>query len=165
MELRSDLISTTETTLEIRLRAKKLLTGPFTLDIGGQAVVSFNGDFQVTASTVPYVVQVPGRRVELTLPFPLIAETNFTFAGGLNRVINAAPDLRPSLGRYSLYVNFDEELLPLGPATLPRLIELDLTLGTQYYWGTAALDGYHLIRSHACHWRTNRCDEHDDDED
>lgn len=161
IEMQSDSITTTETLLELRLRKKNLVTAPFVLDIGGgQALIAFDGNFTVTASTVPYVVEVPGRRVELTLPFPLIATTNFVYSGSLNRTINAAPDLRAAVGRYVLTVHFPEELFPLEGLTAPHTVDFSLLLGAQGYPGATGLIPVDLLTDD-CRWLTAASDPND----
>lgn len=163
IELRSDLISTTETILEVRNRNRRLIPGPFTLNIDGQASITLDPNFTVLASSgLTYDVQVAGKRIELTLPFPLVATTPFTFSGGLVRQFEAGANLRASIGKYKLDVTFDEDLFPLRAATTPRTLELDLGVGTQPYPGTTLL-GPGVLDVGWCHWRTWECDEEDDD--
>lgn len=165
IEMQSDSITTTETLLELRLRKKNSLTAPFILDIGGgQALIAFDRNFNVTAATVPYVVEAPGRRVELTLPFPLIATTDFAYSGSLNRVINAAPDLRAALGRYVLTIHFPEELFPLEGSTTPHTVDFNLLVGTQGYPGEVGLAPADLMTNN-CRWWSWGSDPDDDSDD
>lgn len=163
IDLRSDVITTTETLLEVRARRRNQIPGPFTIDIDGQAMVGFDEDFNVVAANVPYDVEVVGKRVVLTLPFPLTENSVINFGGSLPRTINVVDDLTASLGRFTMKVKFDETLLPDGAMTMPVQIDLGMTIGNEGYPGDAVCGPDQFIVTE-CHWRTWDCDEDDDDD-
>lgn len=156
LEFASDLITTTETTLDIKhkISPRRPLVGPFDVSIGGLARVSFDGTGKVTFCDVPY--EVEGKRVSLRLPFPLTDETVINVMGSLSRQINVAEDLKASVGRYRLEARFSAALLPNGAATLPRTAALNVTIGAQEYPGTAIVEcEMHQTNEHR--WSHNDC--------
>ncbi len=167
VRLSSDLITSTETLLVLRMKPRDI-DAPFTLGIDGAAQVSFDDHGQVTSSTVPFETAASGKRVTLTLPFPLTDASTLTFSGGLNRVIDAGDGLRASVGRYALKLRLDPSLLPAGSATMPRMLDLGLTIGDQAYPGFDTVADP-TLRLRNDKWKTN-CgggddeDEEDDDD-
>ena len=92
-----------------------------------------------------------------------MAASQLTFTGGLSRQFTAAGGLRASVGKYTLEVFFDEDLLPHGLYSTPRTVQLDLGVGTQPYPGTASLNYHDLISEPCrCQWRTWECGFDDD---
>lgn len=158
VQLSSDLITTTESLLELRLKPSKI-TGPFTVDIQGQALVSFDASGQVVSSTVPFETSSGGKKVLLTLPFALAPSNAITFAGSLNRVVDVGAGLKASVGRYRLDVRFSPALMPDGAATTPRSAELDLSIGAQAYSGYYACDADDIEVHGNKRWRTKGCDD------
>jgi len=159
VELVSELITTTETVLELRLKRNQI-NAAFTLDIGGQALVEFGPGGQVVSSTVPFEVEGGGKRVTLTLPFPLLDTTMISFAGGLNATIDVGDGLKASVGRYRLDVRFDPALLPAGATSLPRTVQLDAAIGEQGCDGQATL-GPDDITANNNNWRLRGGDDED----
>ncbi len=80
-----------------------------------------------------------GEKVLLTLPFPLLFTSVIHVTGGVNRDIFVGGGLEGSVGRFRLDVAFDAAAFPDGAATLPRTLELGLTIGAQGFPGEASL--------------------------
>lgn len=153
VQLKSRLITTVETLLEVRLKPRKI-SDPFTMDIDGQATVEFASDGTVVLSTVPVEVKEPRLNLVLSLPFPLTDLSTITFSGGLNRVVLVGDDLKGSVGRYRLDATFDGAFLfPAGVATTPRTLDLELTIGAQAYPGDASL-GPNDLEVHGDEWES-----------
>ncbi len=138
IKLKSKLITTTETILTVKLKAKDI-EGPFAIDIGGQASVSFDSNGVVTSSTIPFEEKKPGKKVTLALPFPLLNSTIITLSGSVEREILVGDDLKGSVGRFSLDATFDGSILPDDVSTTPRSLDLAVTVGTVGYTGAASL--------------------------
>jgi hypothetical protein len=157
VDLQSDFITSSETLLEIRLRTRRI-DAPFTIDIDGLAQIEFDSDGAVTNATAPYQTDDPGRRFTLTLPFPLTSTSVITFTGGLEQVVDVGADLRTSVGRFRLKVDFDGGLFPDGVATDPRTLHLGIAVGAQCYPGEVLLGPGDLRARGKC-WHTYRnCD-------
>ena len=144
VRIQSHLIHSNETQLELDLNAKKI-SSSFTIDWNGQDSMTFDGQGNVTTSSVPYEVRKAGKRIEITLPFALTELSTIAFSGSLTRTIAVADDLRPSVGRFHLDVAFDASLHPAGVNTQPRSLFFAIGLGSQNYFGTSSLDASHLI--------------------
>ncbi len=146
VKLKSDLITASETVLEIELKPEHV-EDAFTIDIGGQAQISFTADGLVSAATVPFEVEEQDHgghahekvEVTLTLPFALLDTTVITFSGGLTKVINVGDDLKGSVGRFHMRLNFDSALFPDGTETTPRTLDMSVSVGAQGYPGATSL--------------------------
>ena len=150
LELKSGMITTTETVLTLKLKVKDL-TGPLTIDIDGRATVEVDASGNVTAD-VPVEVKKPRKDFDLTLPFPLLETTVITISGSVNRTVLAGNHLDASTGRYKLKARFDPALFPDGAATIPRTVDLFLFVGAAGYSGDAAL-GPDDLEVKPDHWK------------
>ena len=141
VRLESKLITTSSTLLKVKLKPGQI-DAAFTLDIGGQASISFDADGLVTSSSPGNVlveVEKPGKKVTLTLPFPLVDTTVITFSGGLVRTVNVGDDLKGSVGRFCIETDFDGSQFSNGAATTPLRLDLSITIGAQEFPGGASL--------------------------
>jgi len=144
VELKSKLITASETILTVKLDAEDI-EGPFTMDIDGQVLVSFDSNGIVTSPEVPFEEEKHGKKVTLTLPFPLQNSTIITLSGSVAREILVGDDLKGSVGRFKLEATFDGSLLPNGVNTSPRSLNLSMTVGTEGYTGTTSLGPDDLV--------------------
>lgn len=150
--LQSRIITTTETLLQLKFE-RKHIGGPFSIDIGGKASVDVGAQGAVTAS-VPFEIVEVGREVILSLPFPIVDTTVIDVSGSVERTIVAAAYFETSKGRFRIDARFGSSLLPDGTATLPRTLELGLSVAKGYE-GAAALDEDDLAVRKGT-WRTRR---------
>lgn len=151
--LKSYFITTSETMLKVYINPHKI-DGPFTMDFDdGQALVSFDGNGEVTSSSVPYDEQLTGKKIILTLPFPLTGSTVITFSGSLSKTINVEDNLKASIGRFCLDFDFDGSLFPVGSATTPRTLDIEMTIGSEGYYGETSL-GSDDLKIHHNKWKT-----------
>jgi len=155
IDLKTELISSSETILNISYNKKKL-GGPVVVNINNQATMNIDASGNVTAS-VPFDVDKPGKEVTLTLPFPLLNTSVITISGGQNRTINVAPYLKASVGRYRIEAIFSGAAFPAGVNTLPRTLSLSVTVGTEAYPGSDSLNASKLDID-GKHWRKGDCD-------
>lgn len=135
--LKSNMISSQETELNVTIKKKKI-DGPFTIDFNGLATMNVDEDGNATAS-VPIEEDRHGREFTLTLPFPLTDTSQIVFSGSLVRTLNVADDLRDSVGRYRLKFEFDRSLFPDDENSLPRSLDLSVLVGSEAYPGSASL--------------------------
>ncbi|MFO0828566.1 MAG: HYR domain-containing protein [Phycisphaerales bacterium] len=154
VDMLSDLITTTHTELELQLRPKQI-AGGFTCDIGGLAQIVFGPSKQILSSTVPFSVSDNGKRVVLTLPFPITDATVITYTGSLNRTVNAADGLTASVGRFVIDTHFDLALTPLGVNTTPKTIELTANVGLEGYSGATSCGTCITVKQNR--WSLNGC--------
>lgn len=137
IELRSQMITSTETILTLKFKSKHI-EGAFAIDFDGQASVEVDADGNVSTS-LPFEVEKPGKEVTLTLPFPLLATSVIDITGAVSQSIQAVDHLRPSVGRYRIKATLDPAQFPDGAATTPRTLDAVILLGTQQYPGATGL--------------------------
>jgi len=130
------------------------------MDIDGQALVSFDDNGIVSSSNIHFEEKKPGKKVTLTLPFPLQNSTIITLSGSVAREILVGDDLKGSVGRFKLDATFDGSLLPDGVNTTPRSLDLSMTVGTEGYTGATSLGPDDLVVEDD-EWETD--DDDDDD--
>jgi hypothetical protein len=137
VELKSQVISTTQTVLTVKYKLKDL-AGPFTMQIDGQATAQFETDGTVTAN-VGVDVEKAGREVTLTLPFPLQETSEIVLSGAVDRSLAVTDHLEASVGRFRLEATFAGQLFPDAEATTPRTLDLYLFVGAAGYPGEVRL--------------------------
>jgi len=160
--LKSRLITTSETVLTVKLKDKEIDT-PFTLDIAGQAIITFDGDGLVISCVIGLApctaeqmeVKKPGKELILTLPFPLLNSSEMTLSGGVSKVIAVGDTLKEAVGRFKLEAKFDGALFPDGVATLPRTLDLAVSVGVEEYPGSRSLGPVEL-EVKADKWETKK---------
>jgi hypothetical protein len=138
IELKSQILTSNESVLSFKYKFKDI-GAAFTIDLDGQATVDVDANGDLTAS-VPFEVEKAGNEVTLTLPFALLDASLITFFGGVNETIVVGDDLKVSVGRFRLDVDYDAAVFPDGVLTTPRDLELTFLVGTQGYANTVALD-------------------------
>ncbi len=155
IDLKSELISSSETVLNISYNKKKL-GGPVVININNQATVNIDNNGNVTSSA-PFDVDKPGKEVTLTLPFPLLNTSVITISGGQSKTINVASFLTASVGRYRIEANFSGASFPAGVNTTPRTLGLSVTVGTEAYPGSTSLPASKLDIE-GKKWHKGNCD-------
>jgi Bacterial surface protein, Ig-like domain/HYR domain/NHL repeat len=146
VEFKSQLITTSETVLAVKLKEKDIDTA-FTLDIDGQALMTFDADSLVTSCVIgldlctaeQLEVKKPGKELILTLPFPLLDSSEIRLSGGVATVIVVGDTLKESVGRFKLEAKFDGALFPNEETTLPRTLDLAVSVGAEEYPGFRSL--------------------------
>ncbi len=139
VRLKSEIITSTETVLSLRIRRRQIDT-PFTIDFDGQESITIDENGNVTSSTIPYEVERPRRRFTLTIPFGFIDTTTITMTGGVSASLVASSHLKPSVGRYRVVTRADSNLFAEGVLTVPRKLDIQVDVGTQLYSGAVNLD-------------------------
>ncbi|HYE02277.1 MAG TPA: right-handed parallel beta-helix repeat-containing protein [Phycisphaerales bacterium] len=143
VSMRADTVTSTQTVLTLKFNSRRM-GGAFTVAIGGQATATVDAAGNVQ-STVPFTVSDAGRDVTLVLPFAIQASTAFVFTGSASGTIVAGPYLANSVGRFNLEAAFDTAAFPDSGSTTPRTLEVDASLGTEGYAGTAQLGPLELL--------------------
>jgi hypothetical protein len=147
VNLDSDAITSSGSLLNVKLKPEAMDTA-FSIEVGGLAQISFGSDGEVTASSVPWETDGDEddgdedgdqHQVVLYLPFPLLDTTVITFSGGLSRGILVGNHLKGPGGRFCLEGRFDGASFPAGAETMPRKLDLNLTVGVEAYPGSASL--------------------------
>lgn len=145
IKLRSQMITSSETILTLKYKPNQI-GGAFAIDFGGQASVAVDAEGTVS-TTVPFVVEKPGKEVTLTLPFPLLDTTVINISGAVSQSILAGDHLKASVGRYRIKATLDPAQFPDGAATLPRTLDASILVGDSQYPGSTGLDGTMLMLS------------------
>lgn len=73
------------------------------------------------------------------MPFALLDSTVITLSSSVERVINVGDGLKGSVGRYRLDTRFEAAQFPPGVLTVPRTLDLSVTIGAEGYPGGAVL--------------------------
>jgi len=155
IEFESRVITSSETVLTMRFDKKKL-GGAVTVNINNQATVNIAANGTVTG-TVPIDVEKAGKEVTLTLPFPLTNASVITISGAKSKTINVGSYMKASVGRYRMDTNFNGALFPDGVNTMPRMISVAVTIGTEAYPGSDTLTAPALAKQ-GHHWVKGSCD-------
>ncbi|NNM25712.1 MAG: hypothetical protein HKO59_06945, partial [Phycisphaerales bacterium] len=157
VEFESELIGSDQTVLEMKYKMDDI-GGSFSVDIaGGAATLDIDADGNVTASSGLTSVEVKktGKKLLLTLPFPLLEDATISFSGMGTAVdgasIAVSDHYTNSLGRFKLEAE-SGMLLPEGATHNPREVNLYIGVGAQLYPGWCTADE-EALKVHSRKWK------------
>ncbi|MBK8269077.1 MAG: hypothetical protein IPK83_12525 [Planctomycetes bacterium] len=142
IDLKSTFITSSETVLEVKYQRNQL-GGPVVININGQATINIDANGYLT-STAPYEIDKPRKAATVTLPFPLQDSSVITISGGVSKAISVGEYLRGSVGRFRIDSKIDGAMFPNGKNTMPRTLDLSVTIGTEHYPGADHLSASEL---------------------
>jgi hypothetical protein len=143
IRLKSTMITSSQTVLEVNYQRRDL-DGAVVININGQATIDIDEEGFLTSSA-PFEVDRPRRSATVTLPFPLQDTSTIEISGGAEATIDVGDYLRGSVGRFILVTEFSSLDHPDGVATLPRTLNLSVTVGSEGYPGSDSLSDVELL--------------------
>ena len=139
VELKSDIITSSETVLELKYKQSKI-DGAFSLLIDGREIaIDADGNASTSAPGVVIDEQKVGKEVTFTLDFAMTETSVVEFTGGYVELVDVPSAYDASIGRYNMKAEFDPDLFPDGAETTPRTLDVLLLVGTVGYSGTLEL--------------------------
>ncbi|MFT5151989.1 MAG: hypothetical protein ACI841_001976 [Planctomycetota bacterium] len=135
VKFESEVIMSTETVLIMEYMMDDA-GGAFTVDING-TLLEVDADGVVTSGDLPagaIEVEKTGKKVALTLPFPLLESSTVIFGGAIGGTVMAADHYTNSLGRFK--IEAEAPALSSGAGTVPRTAGAVIGVGGPLYPGS-----------------------------